>query len=364
MISGQILQSTINGLKNITKYEISVVDKDGKIIVSTESDIIGTTIDFIIDFIKSMAESMTSKGYNYFKVFDNGVVEYIVCIKGEESDAYRIGQLATFQIQNLLIAYKERYDKDSFIKNLLLDNLLLVDIYARAKKMNIETQLLRVVCVIEINTEENINILDQIKEYLPTRTKDFLTVVDQKSIIWIREIKENESKEELEDISKKFQDVLFSHTGKNFKISMGRKINDLKYVSLSFKEAKMALEVARIFYPEKTVINYEELGLGRLIYQLPDMLCKMFMDEVLGNITVEYFDDEILTTVNKFFENNLNVSETSRQLYIHRNTLVYRIDKLQKITGLDVRSFDDAIIFKMALMVSKYMDYKNENYYN
>ena len=119
----------------------------------------------------------------------------------------------------------------------------------------------------------------------------------------------------------------------------------------------MALEVGKIFYVDKNVIAYSNLGIGRLIYQLPLPLCKMFIKEIFMNTSPDEFDEETLTTINKCFENNLNVSETSRQLYIHRNTLVYRLDKLQRSTGLDLRVFDDAITFKIALMVVKYMKY-------
>ena len=119
----------------------------------------------------------------------------------------------------------------------------------------------------------------------------------------------------------------------------------------------MALEVAKIFYPMKRTIEYGNLGVGRLIYQLPVDLCQLFVKEIFGDNIPEEIDEEILSTVSKFFENNLNVSETSRQLYIHRNTLIYRIEKLQKATGLDVRVFDDALTLKIALMVVNYMKY-------
>jgi len=143
------------------------------------------------------------------------------------------------------------------------------------------------------------------------------------------------------------------------RVGIGTAVNDLKFVSRSFKEAKMALEVGKIFEMTSLVINYETLGIGRLIYQLPMSLCRMFVNEVLRGEDADDFDEETLITVDKFFENNLNVSETARKLYIHRNTLVYRLDKLQKQTGLDLRNFDDAITFKITLMVGKYMNHKD-----
>ena len=298
------------------------------------------------------------QGYQYFKVFDNGSPEYIVMIKGEDEEAYRIGKITAFQIQNLLVAYKERFDGDNFIKNLLLDNLLLVDIYSRAKKLRIENNVPRVVFLIETEIDKEFNVVEIVRSIFPTKQKDFVTAVDEKSIILVKELKEKDSKEEIDQISKHIYDTLSAEAMTSVYVAIGTVVNDLKNVSASYKEAKMALEVGKIFEENKKIVNYEQLGIGRLIYQLPAPLCKMFINEVLHGLSMDQFDEETLTTVNKFFENNLNVSETSRQLYIHRNTLVYRLDKLQKMTGLDLRNFDDAIIFKIMLMVSKYMHYR------
>ena len=279
-------------------------------------------------------------------------------IKGEDEEAYRIGKITAFQIQNLLVAYKERFDGDNFIKNLLLDNLLLVDIYSRAKKLRIENNVPRVVFLIETEIDKEFNVVEIVSSIFPTKQKDFVTAVDEKSIILVKELKEKDSKEEIDQISKHIYDTLSAEAMTSVYVAIGTVVNDLKNVSASYKEAKMALEVGKIFEENKKIVNYEQLGIGRLIYQLPAPLCKMFINEVLHGLSMDQFDEETLTTVNKFFENNLNVSETSRQLYIHRNTLVYRLDKLQKMTGLDLRNFDDAIIFKIMLMVSKYMHYR------
>jgi len=355
MISNQILQSTIDGLKNITRKELSVVEKEGKVIATTEENMIGRQIDAIENFVDSQAESQLILGYQYFKIYDNGVPEYVIQVKGEDEEGYRIGKIAAFQIQSLLVAYKERYDKDNFIKNLLLDNLLLVDIYSRAKKLHVENNVRRIVYLIETTIDKDMNIVEIVRGAFPSKTKDFVTAVDEHSIIMVKELREKEGTEEIEKIAKMISDTLNAEINSKVYISIGTIVGDLKDVSRSYKEAKMALEVGKIFDGERFVVNYEKLGIGRLIYQLPLPLCRMFIKEVLHGLTIDDFDDETLATVNKFFENNLNVSETSRQLYIHRNTLVYRLDKLQKMTGLDLRNFDDAIIFKITLMVSKYM---------
>lgn len=358
MISNQILQSTIDGLKNIIRRELSVAEREGKIVATTEESMVNTVIESADIFIQSPAENQLVQGYQYFKVFDNGSPEYIVMIKGEDEEAYRIGKITAFQIQNLLVAYKERFDGDNFIKNLLLDNLLLVDIYSRAKKLRIENNVPRVVFLIETEIDKEFNVVEIVRSIFPTKQKDFVTAVDEKSIILVKELKEKDSKEEIDQISKHIYDTLSAEAMTSVYVAIGTVVNDLKNVSASYKEAEMALEVGKIFEENKKIVNYEQLGIGRLIYQLPAPLCKMFINEVLHGLSMDQFDEETLTTVNKFFENNLNVSETSRQLYIHRNTLVYRLDKLQKMTGLDLRNFDDAIIFKIMLMVSKYMHYR------
>ena len=363
MISNQILQSTIDGLKNITRKDMSVVEKEGKVIATTEENMIGRQSDAIENFVGAQADSQLILGYQYFKVYDNGIPEYVIQVKGEDEDGYRIGKIAAFQIQSLLVAYKERYDKDNFIKNLLLDNLLLVDIYSRAKKLHIENNIRRIVYLIETNIDKDMNIVEIVRSIFPAKTKDFVTAVDEHSIILVKELREKETMDEIEKIAKMITDTLSTELNVKVYISIGTVVSDLKDVSRSYKEAKMALEVGKIFESDKYIVNYEKLGIGRLIYQLPLSLCKMFIKEVLHGLTMDDFDEETLATVNKFFENNLNVSETSRQLYIHRNTLVYRLDKLQKMTGLDLRNFDDAIIFKITLMVSKYMMYMDKMVY-
>ena len=262
-----------------------------------------------------------------------------------------------YLIQNLLVAYKERYDKDNFIKNLLLDNLLLVDIYNRAKKLHIDTTARRLVFLIETKNEKDTGALEIVKGLFASKTKDFITQVDEKNIILVKEVKPNETYEDMDKTAKVILDMLNTEAMTSVHVSYGTMVNEIKDVSRSYKEAKMALDVGKIFYSDRNVVAYSSLGIGRLIYQLPMPLCKMFIKEIFGDKSPDEFDEETIATINKFFENSLNVSETSRQLYIHRNTLVYRLDKLQKSTNLDLRVFEDAITFKIALMVVKYMKY-------
>ena len=268
-----------------------------------------------------------------------------------------IGKMTVFQIQNLIVAYKERYDKDNFIKNLLLDNLLLVDIYNLAKKLHIEAEVRRIVFLIETQQEKDTNALETVRSLFAGKSRDFITAVDERNIILVKELKQNEDYEHMMKTAKVLLDTLNTEAMTRVNIAIGTIVNEIKDVSRSYKEAKMALEVGKIFYSDRNVVAYSNLGIGRLVYQLPLPMCKVFIREIFDGKSLEDFDEETIVTINKFFENNLNVSETSRQLYIHRNTLVYRLDKLQKMTNLDLRTFEDAITFKMALMVVKYMKY-------
>jgi carbohydrate diacid regulator len=246
---------------------------------------------------------------------------------------------------------------------LLLDNLLLVDIYNRAKKLHIETNIKRVVFIIETQHEKDVNALETVRNLFAAKTKDFVTAVDEKNIILVKEVRDGETYEELEKTANTILDMLNTEAMTQVHVAFGTIVGEIKEVSRSYKEAKMAMDVGKIFYSNKNVVAYSKLGIGRLIYQLPLPLCRMFIKEIFDGKSPDEFDEETLTTINKFFENSLNVSETSRQLYIHRNTLVYRLDKLQKSTGLDLRVFEDAITFKIALMVVKYMKYmENQDY--
>lgn len=357
MISNQILQNTIEGLKGISRIDFCVLDTEGKALATTFED----TWNYesaVLSFVESPADSQVIQGCQFFKIFDEQQLEYVLLAGGESEDVYMLGKIAAFQVQSLLVAYKERFDKDNFIKNLLLDNLLLVDIYNRAKKLHIDTEAKRVIFIIETSHEKDSVALDNVRNLLGGKSRDFVTAVDEKNIIVVKELADKAGSRELEKMAKEMMEILRaeSEDDKNH-IAYGTVVNDIKEVSKSYKEAKLALDVGKIFFDEKDIVAYSTLGIGRLIYQLPIPLCKMFIKEIFEGKSPDEFDEETLTTINKFFENSLNVSETSRQLYIHRNTLVYRLDKLQKSTGLDLRVFEDAITFKIALMVVKYMKY-------
>ncbi|MDO4522151.1 MAG: helix-turn-helix domain-containing protein [Eubacteriales bacterium] len=356
MISNQILQNTLEGIKTISRVELCVINVEGNVLASTFPEA-AEYVDSALLFMNSPADSQEVQGYQFFKVFDETQLEYILLAGGGTDDVYMVGKMAAFQLQNLLIAYKERFDKDNFIKNLLLDNLLLIDIYNRAKKLHIEADARRVVFILETDSEKDNAVMENVRMALGNKAGDFITAVDEKSIIIVKELTAADDNEQLDKIAHQILSSVDAQKREDVHVAYGTVVNEIKEVSKSYKEARMALDVGKIFFDERDVIAYSSLGIGRLIYQLPVPLCKMFIKEIFDGKSTDEFDEETLTTINKFFENSLNVSETSRQLYIHRNTLVYRLDKLQKSTGLDLRVFEDAITFKIALMVVKYMKY-------
>ena len=355
MISNQILQNTIEGIKGIARVELCVMDVEGKMVAYTAD--MHQLAKAASDFAKSAADSQEIQGYQFFKVYDEQQMEYVLVVLGTGEDVHIIGKMVVFQLQNLLAAYKERFDKDNFIKNLLLDNLLLIDIYSKAKKLHIQTDSARVVMIAETQNVRESNVLELIRNFCGSNNKDFVTAVDEHNVIIVKDLTDSENKKELEKSADSLVEYLRKEGLKKVRVSYGTVVREIKEVSRSYKEAKMALDVGKIFFDERDIIAYSELGIGRLIYQLPIPLCKMFIREIFDGKSPDDFDEETLTTIYKFFENSLNVSETSRQLFIHRNTLVYRLDKLQKSTGLDLRVFEDAITFKIALMVVKYMKY-------
>jgi carbohydrate diacid regulator len=362
MVSSQILQNSIDELHLITRVDFAVMDVEGNEIASTMAT------DFLVpqavtQFADSPADSQVVQDAHFFKVYDEKKLEYILIAKSATEDAYMLGRVAVSQLQNLIIAYRERFDKNNYIQNLLLDNMLSIDIYNRAKKLHIDAEARRIVYLIETKYEKDNAAMEIVKGLFGNRTRDFITAVDEKSIILVQELGANEDYEMVEQTAMTLRDMLNSEAMSTVRIAYGTIVNEIRQVSRSYKEAKMALDVGKIFYMERSIIAYNTLGIGRLIYQLPLPLCRMFMKEVFASdMTPDMFDEETLTTINKFFENSLNVSETARQLYIHRNTLVYRLEKLQKSTGLDIRVFDDALTFKIAMMVVNYMKYmENEH---
>lgn len=356
MLSNQILHKTVQDIKQISGFECAVWNMRGTCLVMTNERMIGLEKEVTAFIAESQMEWIKLRDdQGMFLVCDDGDPVYVLALSGKGKEMFMAGNMGASQLSNLIFVYKEKMDKNRFIQNLILDNMLLVDVYNQAKKMKIPVELRRAVFLVEAKNEGENLILDTLKGLYATGTRDFVTAVDEKHVILVKAVERTESYTDLEKIARVIADTLNMEAMVSVRVSYGTIVEELKDVSKSYKEADMALEVGRVFYEEKTILAYNELGIGRLIHQLPESLCQMFLREVFDGDVDGMFDDEELQTVFTFFDNNLNISETARQLYIHRNTLVYRLEKIQKRTGLDVRVFDDALTFKIAMMVADHM---------
>ena len=357
MITAQTIKGSIEELSAITKVELCVLDLGGGLVASTgDRDFLDASI--ITSFANSPVDSQVIGDIHLFKILDDGDPLYILLAIGDSEHAYMVGKIAVSQLQALVLAYKERYDRNNFFQNLLLDNMLLIDVYNKAKKLKIEVSVPRVIILVEAKHVRDTNIQEILSSMYAPHSGDYVTAVDENSVILIKSLDENQNYDDVNDIATTIVDMMNTEVMLNVRVSYGTIVKEIKDLSKSYKEAKMALEVGRIFNAENRVNAYNTLGIGRLIYQLPESLCKIFIEEIFGDKNIyDELDEEALITIGKFYENNLNVSETARQLFVHRNTLVYRREKIEKSVGLDIRKFDDALTFKIALMVLGYMKY-------
>ena len=360
MITKQVIQTCIDDLKELTKVEFAVIDTQG-ILVAGNFEKEKLDLEMMRNFFDSPADSQIIGGNYLFNVRGDNEPVYVLVSHGSQAEGYVMGKIAVSHIEQLLVAYREQFDHNNFIQNLLLDNLLLVDIYNRAKKLGIPLKADRVVLLVEVSPEAANEALHAVKTAFCEKMDDYAIAVEENSIILVHTLEEDEDYEDIHNIACMLEDLMNTEVMLKARVAYGTIVKELRELSKSYKEARMALDVGKIFYSAQSVHSYDTLGIGRLIYQLPANLCKLFIDEIYGPELPKEVDEEILHTAEVFLENNLNVSETARQLYIHRNTLVYRIEKLKSATGLDVRVFDDALTFKIATMVSSYIQYINQS---
>ena len=357
MLSNQKLQNSLNEIKEISHMDTALFTAKGKLVAHTEEMPLPEALEqqVVVDFAESLAEKQTYQDYHLYKVMVEGETEYILV---KEESFLVCAQMAVCQIRNLVMSFAEQFDRNNFMQNIILGNMLIVDIYGKAKKHHIQ-EVPRVVFVIDTGSKNNDMAMELVKNLADIRSKDFVTCVDQHSIVLIKDvshIKEEEMEEHLSKIAGSLADNLHMEAMIRVRVGYGNVVTQLPEIAESYQEARMALEVGRVFYAKYDTISYGKLGIGRLIYQLPMSLCNMFIKEVFGEKIPDILDDEeAMSTINKFFENNLNISETARQLYVHRNTLVYRLERIEKAIGLDIRTFDDAMTFRIAVMVIAHM---------
>ena len=352
----QTIQKCLDDWNRISGLDFCILDENDQIYISTGDRRLPSS-EKLAQFREDPALCISNRSCSLYKLNNIPQSNMLLIVWGSGEQASTIGELAVCQVESLLTAYTEKTDKNSFMQNLLLDRYSQVEAFNKAARLHITPSARRAVFLVETKQHKDENALATIRNIFSARTRDFITALDDSGIIVVRELQSTESYEELEGIACMLVDMLNTEAMTSAWVSYSNVADDIMELSDAYKEARTALEVGKIFYADKNVFGYNRLGIGRLIYQLPIPLCKMFIKEIFENKSPDDFDEETLVTIDKFFENSLNVSETSRQLYIHRNTLVYRLDKLQKSTGLDLRVFEDAITFKIALMVVRYMKY-------
>ncbi|MBQ3790341.1 MAG: helix-turn-helix domain-containing protein [Lachnospiraceae bacterium] len=354
MITKQTIKRSMEEISDVTGISLTVFDLRGNV-VTQAGEPAEIDKDAVLAFASGTREEGEAGESSLFAVWDEEQFRYVLACTGEQSSL--LGKVVAAHLHELLIAYQDRFDKNNFFQNLLLDNMLLVDIYNRAKKLHIEDQVRRVIYLIEVSSESEVQPTDYLNGMFAPGSGDYVTAVDETSVIVVKALAESDAQTEMENVARSIVAMLNAEAMVNARVAFGTPVDELKDLSKSYKEAMLALEVGKIFYAEQPINAYSTLGIGRLIYQLPANLCRMFISEVFGDKLPLELDEETRITIDQFFENDLNVSETARKLFVHRNTLVYRIDKLQKDIGLDIRDFDDALTLKISLMVDSYLKY-------
>ncbi len=357
-MSNRLFQGVIHQMKDTIDRVIGVIDENSVIISCSELVKIGETRQGVRDELAYTSDVVVLDGYTYRPISSTINSEYVVFVEGEDREAKKLTSLLAISLSNIKNLYDEKYDKGSFIKNIILDNILPSDIYVKSKELHFDSDVERIVFLIKFFGRNEVVPYDMVQNMFPDKGKDYVISVGEHDIVLIKELRNGYNIKEIEKTARAIADTLSTEFYSKVSIGIGSPVYNIKDLARSFKEAQVALEVGKVFDTEKNIVSYENLGIGRLIYQLPTTLCEMFLQEVFKRGSLESLDHETLMTIQCFFENNLNVSETSRKLFVHRNTLVYRLDKIRKMTGLDLREFEHAITFKVALMVKKYLSSK------
>jgi len=356
-MSNSVFQNVILQLKEVSDRVFGVMDADGCVISCTDTSLLGERWQEAVLKAANAEGELTTFAQKTFKAILNGTnfFEYAVFCTGTDEAARISCQMAYIALNDAKIFYEEKHDRGTFVKNIIMDNILPGDIYIRAKELRFATEAPRAVFLVRQLGHADVTTVDLLSGMFPDKTQDFVLSINETDIAIVKQITASTTNEDLEKIARSVEDALKNELYIRTVIGIGTVAEHLRSLADSYKEAQTAIEVGKVFDTDKTVMHYENLGIGRLIYQLPTTLCDIFLSEVFKKNSIDSLDQETLFTINKFFENNLNVSETSRKLFVHRNTLVYRLEKIKKLTGLDLREFDHAIVFKVALMVRKYL---------
>ena len=356
-MSNSVFQSVMLQLKDVSDRVFGVIDAEGCVVSCTDTSFLGERWPEAILKLNGSADSTVAFNQKTFRAIlsNTNFLEYVVFCSGDDEMAKAFCNVAYIALNDAKNFYEEKHDRGTFVKNIIMDNILAGDIYIRAKELHFTTDAPRAVFLVRQIGHSDVAIVDVLSGLFPDKLQDFVLSINETDVAVIKQLNAMPSAEELEKIASNMEDALRNELFIKTVIGIGTVAGHLRELSDAYKEAQTAIDVGKVFDTERSIINYENLGIGRLIYQLPTTLCEIFLSEVFKKNSIDSLDQETLFTINKFFENNLNVSETSRKLFVHRNTLVYRLEKIKKLTGLDLRQFDHAIVFKVALMVRKYL---------
>ena len=355
-MANRVFQGVVCQMKDAIGRNVGVLDETGNVVSCSDLNQVGEIREGIAGESLTGSEHFVRDGYTYQPFSGAKHNDYIVFVEGTDEAAAQFAGVLSISLQSIKQYHDEKFDKANFIKNVVLDNILPGDIYARAREMHFATDVSRVVLLVRVVSGNDISAYDVVSGLFPDKQKDFVFNISETDTVLVKEIKRGIESHDMEKLASSIVDTLSGSHYIKAVVGIGTPIANVKDLATSFKEAQIALEVGKVFDTERQIVSYDNLGIARLIYQLPTTLCEMFLREVFKQGSIESLDAETLFTIQRFFENNLNVSETSRGLFVHRNTLVYRLEKIKKLTGLDLREFDDAIVFKVALMVKKYMN--------
>lgn len=354
-MSNRLFQGVVHQMRDTIGRVIGVIDENSTIVACSELSRIGTNSDFFTIGLGDSHDVFIRDGYTYKPFGVHVKPDYAVFIEGTDDQAAKYASILAISLSSIKQYYDEKYDRNNFVKNIILDNVLPGDITLKARELHFNADISRVVFLISIVSANEVSAYDVIQNLFPDKNKDFVFNITETEIVLVKEIKAGIDNKDLEKLARSISDTLSGEFFTKVNVGIGTPVTGIKDLARSFKEAQIAIEVGKVFDTDKTIVSYDNLGIARLIYHLPTTLCETFLKEVFKKGSIESLDHETLFTIQRFFENNLNVSETSRKLFVHRNTLVYRLDKIKKLTGLDLREFDHAIIFKIALMVKKYL---------
>ncbi|MBR3844545.1 MAG: helix-turn-helix domain-containing protein [Clostridia bacterium] len=354
-MSNRLFQGIVHQMSESIDRVVGVIDDTATVIACSDLSRIGESINLDFTELSHAQEPVLYGGFTCRPFGNESYCEYAVMVEGDDTQAAKYVSLLSVSLASIKQFSDEKNDRANFIKNVIMDNILPGDIYLKARKLRFNAESSRVVLLIRITRQNDVSVYEIIQNLFPEKNKDFVININETDVALVKEVSSDIETKDLENLARSLVDTLAREFYTHAVVGIGTIVTGIKELAKSFKEAHVALEVGKVFDNEKTIVSCENLGIARLIYQLPATLCETFLREVFKRDSIESLDQETLFTIQRFFDNNLNVSETSRKLFVHRNTLVYRLEKIKKLTGLDLREFDHAIVFKIALMVNKYL---------